>query len=69
MPREEAHQHPRGHAELLVTLSGIRKMSLEQCIEWIDEDEWIEVTPKSIRLRKKVLPRNLRSVKREDRIQ
>lgn len=56
------------HAEVLVTLAGIRKMSLEQCIEWIDEDEWIEVTPKSIRLRKKVLPQNLRSVKRQDRI-
>jgi GTP-binding protein len=55
-------------AEFLVTLSGIRQMSLEQCIEWIDEDEWIEVTPKSIRLRKKVLPQNLRSVKREERI-
>jgi GTP-binding protein len=55
-------------AEFLVTLSGIRKLSLEQCIEWIDEDEWIEVTPKSIRLRKKVLPQNLRSVKREERI-
>ncbi len=56
------------HAEVLVTLSGIRKMSLEQCIEWIDEDEWIEVTPKSIRLRKKILSQNLRSVKRQDRI-
>jgi GTP-binding protein len=56
------------HAELLVTLSGIREMSLEQCIDWIDEDEWIEVTPKSIRLRKKILGQNFRSVKREDRI-
>ena len=55
-------------AEFLVTLAGIRKMSLEQCIDWIDEDEWIEVTPKSIRLRKKVLPQNQRSVKREERI-
>jgi GTP-binding protein len=55
-------------AEFLVTLAGIRKMSLEQCIEWIDEDEWIEVTPKSIRLRKKILSQNLRSVKREERI-
>jgi len=55
-------------AEFLVTLAGIRKMSLEQCLEWIDEDEWIEVTPKSIRLRKKVLPQNLRSVKRAERI-
>jgi GTP-binding protein len=57
------------HAELLVTLAGIRKMSLEQCIEWIDEDEWIEVTPKSVRLRKKVLSLNLRSVKRSERVQ
>ena len=57
------------HAEFLVTLAGIKKMSLEQCIEWIDEDEWIEVTPESIRLRKKVLSQNLRSVKRHERIQ
>ena len=56
------------HAEVLVTLSGIKKMSLEQCIEWIDEDEWIEVTPKSIRIRKKVMAQNFRSVKREERI-
>ncbi|MGK5088934.1 translational GTPase TypA [Bdellovibrionota bacterium FG-2] len=56
------------HAELLVTLSGIRDLSLEQSLEWIDEDEWIEVTPKNVRLRKKVLPQNLRSVKREERI-
>jgi GTP-binding protein len=55
-------------AEFLVTLAGIKKMSLEQCIEWIDEDEWIEITPQSIRIRKKVLPQNQRSVKREQRI-
>ncbi|MGK5083145.1 translational GTPase TypA [Bdellovibrionota bacterium FG-1] len=55
-------------AEFLVTLAGIRRMSLEQCIEWIDEDEWIEVTPKTVRIRKKIMPQNLRSVKREDRI-
>ncbi len=55
-------------AEFLVTLAGLRKMSLEQCIDWIDEDEWIEVTPESIRLRKKVMQQNLRSVKRSERI-
>jgi GTP-binding protein len=55
-------------AEFLVTLAGLRKMSLEQCIEWIDEDEWIEVTPESVRLRKKVLQQNQRSVKRAERI-
>lgn len=48
----------------LVILSGIRKMSLENCIEWIEDDEWIEVTPENIRIRKKVLAKNQRSVKR-----
>ncbi|NLX63576.1 MAG: translational GTPase TypA [Clostridiaceae bacterium] len=30
-------------------------MSLEQCLEFIDDDELIEITPTSIRLRKKIL--------------
>ena len=59
----------RTHAsDGIVILQGIRKMSLEACIEWIDEDEWIEITPKNIRLRKKVLPANMRSVHKEDRM-
>ncbi|MEE1279520.1 MAG: translational GTPase TypA [Oscillospiraceae bacterium] len=32
-----------------------RKMSLEQCIEFLSEDELLEVTPESLRLRKKTL--------------
>jgi GTP-binding protein len=48
------------NAEILVHLSGVRKMPLERCIEWIDEDEWIEVTPKTIRMRKKTLAKNRR---------
>ncbi len=35
-------------------------MSLEQAIEFIKEDELVEVTPKSIRLRKKILEANKR---------
>jgi len=31
------------------------KLSLEQALEFIDDDELVEVTPKSIRLRKKLL--------------
>lgn len=31
------------------------QMSLEQCLEFIAEDELVEITPKSIRLRKKIL--------------
>ncbi len=31
------------------------RLSLEQSLEFIAEDEWVEITPKSIRLRKKIL--------------
>jgi len=31
------------------------KLSLEQALEFIDEDELVEITPQSIRLRKKLL--------------
>ncbi len=37
-----------------------RVMNLEQSIEFIQEDEWVEITPKSIRLRKKILKANQR---------
>ena len=37
-----------------------KEMSLEQCIEFITEDELIEVTPKSLRLRKRILDKTLR---------
>lgn len=52
------------HAEILTRLKGTRDMSLERCIEWIEEDEWIEITPKNVRVRKKILASNMRSVKR-----
>jgi len=35
-------------------------LSLEQCLEFIAEDELVEVTPKSIRMRKKILSKDLR---------
>ena len=38
-----------------VQLPPVTKMDLELCMEWIQPDELIEVTPESIRLRKKVL--------------
>ena len=38
-----------------VRLTPPRKMSLEQAIAYIEEDELVEVTPKSIRLRKEIL--------------
>jgi len=42
-----------------------RVMSLEQCLEFIDTDELLEVTPASLRIRKRILDANMR--KREGR--
>ncbi len=38
-----------------LTLTKIQKLTLEQALEFIDDDELVEVTPESIRLRKKLL--------------
>ena len=38
-----------------IKLTPPRSMNLEQCLEWIREDELLEVTPKSLRLRKRSL--------------
>ena len=43
-----------------VTLRPPKIMSLDRCIEFIDDDELIEVTPKSIRMRKRELNKNKR---------
>ena len=43
-----------------------RKMSLEQALSYIQQDELLEVTPKSLRLRKKILDPILRKRSRND---
>jgi GTP-binding protein len=42
-------------ADESIKLTPPRVMNLEQCLEWIREDELLEVTPKSLRLRKRAL--------------
>jgi GTP-binding protein len=37
-----------------------RRMNLEQALEFIKEDELVEVTPKAFRLRKRILKANQR---------
>jgi GTP-binding protein len=44
-----------------VRLEPPRLMTLEQAIEWIGDDEYVEVTPNFIRLRKKYLDHNERN--------
>jgi GTP-binding protein len=50
-------------ADEAIRLVSPRIMNLEQAIEFIREDEYVEVTPKSIRLRKKILQANRRGGK------
>jgi GTP-binding protein len=46
-----------------IRLTPPRRMTLEQAIAYIDSDELVEVTPKSIRLRKQVLNPSFRKRK------
>jgi GTP-binding protein len=41
-------------------LSTPRQLTIESALEWIDDDELLEVTPASLRLRKRILTANLR---------
>ena len=47
-------------AEEGLHLLPVKRLSLEQCLEWIRDDEFLEVTPISLRLRKRVLAANMR---------
>ncbi|MBP3433862.1 MAG: translational GTPase TypA, partial [Clostridia bacterium] len=44
-----------------LTLIPVSKMSLEECLEFIADDELLEVTPKSLRIRKRILDSELRA--------
>lgn len=47
-------------ADDALRLTPPKVMSLEQCLEFIDTDELLEITPKSLRIRKKILDPMLR---------
>ncbi len=52
-------------ADEAIRLIPPRLLSLEQAIEFINDDELVEVTPKSIRLRKRILAGNIRPKRSE----
>jgi GTP-binding protein len=52
-------------ADEAMRLVPAKELSLEQALEFISDDELVEVTPQTIRLRKRTLPANLRP-KRKD---
>jgi len=47
-------------ADEAIRLVPHKALNLEQAIEFISDDEFVEVTPKTLRLRKKILPSNRR---------
>jgi GTP-binding protein len=53
-------------ADEAIRLTPPRSLNLEQAIEFIAEDELVEVTPTAIRLRKKVLAGNVRPKRRAE---
>jgi GTP-binding protein len=53
-------------ADEAIRLIPPRKLSLEQAIEFINDDELVEITPKNIRLRKRILAANQRPKKMDE---
>ena len=54
-------------ADEKLILAPPRQLTLESAMDFIDDDERVEVTPSTIRLRKAVLPANMRSIVRGER--
>src|SRR6185295_7481292 len=53
-------------ADEAIRLVPPRRLGLEQAIEFINDDELVEVTPTNIRLRKRILAANMRPKKAEE---
>ncbi len=47
-------------ADEAIKLVPPRDLTLERALEWIEDDEILEVTPQTIRIRKKILEPNMR---------
>ncbi len=48
-------------SDIAVKLDPVRTFTLEQALAYLHDDEWLEVTPAHLRLRKAVLPRQTRA--------
>jgi GTP-binding protein len=52
-------------ADSMTVLTPPTILSLEQCIDFLEDDEYLEITPKALRLRKKILDSNVRTKMRK----
>ncbi|MDO4721247.1 MAG: translational GTPase TypA [Peptostreptococcaceae bacterium] len=62
--RKQATNMRASGADEALRLSPPKRMSLEEALEFIDEDELVELTPRSMRLRKKILDKTERARQR-----
>jgi GTP-binding protein len=53
--RKQQTNHRSATKETTVVLDVHRQMTVESSIEWIEDDELVEITPKSVRIRKGIL--------------
>ena len=65
-PKALNNMRSSGADEKLILAPPVQ-ITLEKALEYISEDELVEITPKNIRLRKKVLAANMRSVVRGEK--
>lgn len=64
LPKKLTNMRASGKDES-TKLKVTKPLELDEALEWIDEDEWVEVTPQSIRVRKDELRTNMRKVTRK----
>ncbi|MBN1287078.1 MAG: translational GTPase TypA [Anaerolineae bacterium] len=65
--KKHVTNHRRSFAEDAIRLSPPRVMSLDDCIEFLAEDELLEVTPKNLRIRKREMDNETRDKARKAR--
>jgi GTP-binding protein len=58
--RKQQTNHRSATKDAMVVLDVPRQMTVESSLEWIEDDELVEITPKSVRIRKSILDPTVR---------
>lgn len=53
--KKQQTNHRSATKDATVVLDVARKLTIESALEWIKPDEWVEITPKTVRIRKVIL--------------
>jgi GTP-binding protein len=53
--RKQQTNHRAATKDAMIVLDVPRKMTVESSLEWIEDDELVEITPKTVRIRKSIL--------------